>query len=196
VFAAMRDLADVVLAGAGTVVAEGYRAVTVSPARAELRRRFGLRPVLPTAVVSRSLPFDPAGPLFTGATPEARTIVLTCAAAPAERRAALARVADVVLCGEQTVDLVAARTALEERGLTRILSEGGPTAFAELVAAGVADELCLSLTPLLTGPGPKRIVDGPAQWTPPKALAMIGALEEDGALFLRYRIPGTMSSRS
>src|SRR4051794_28124263 len=65
IFAALRDLADVVVAGAGTVTIEGYSAVRVSPKRAEIRRAHGLRDVLPTAVISRSLRLDPDSALFT-----------------------------------------------------------------------------------------------------------------------------------
>src|SRR3954469_16043081 len=95
VFAALRDLADVVVAGAATVTVEGHRAVSLSARRAAVRRQRGLREVLPTAVLSRSLRLNPDAALFTAAPPEARTIVLTGAAAPIERRAALERVADV-----------------------------------------------------------------------------------------------------
>lgn len=187
VFAALRDLADVVVAGAGTVTIEGYRAVVLSERRTALRREFGLRDVLPTAVISRSLRLDPESALFAGAPPRARTIVLTCEAAPRERRAALAKVADVAICGAERVDPALARAALEERGLTRILSEGGPIAFAQLALAGVVDELCLSVTPMLVGPGPSRIIAGAALWTTPLRLRLAGLLEEDGAVFLRYR---------
>ncbi len=196
VFAALRDLADVVLVGAGTAVAEGYRPIVVSEQRLAIRRRYGLPDALPTALLSRSLHLDPGAPLFTATSPQAPTIVLTCAAAPAGRRAALAEVAEVVLCGDDVVDPVAARAALEQRGLHRILSEGGPTAFADLARAGVVDELCLSLTPFLVGPGPARITAGPNGWDAPADLTLVGALEEDGALFLRYRMPATMSSRA
>jgi riboflavin biosynthesis pyrimidine reductase len=186
VFAALRDLADVVLAGAGTVTAEGYRAIRVSERRRAVRREYGLREVLPTAVLSRSLSLDPTTPLFTDTAPDARTIVLTCEAADTTRRAALEPVADVVTCGADVVEPARARQALEQRGLTRILSEGGPTAFAELAAAGVVDELCLSLSPRLIGPGPTRITAG-TEWPDPRELRLCGLLEDDGALFLRYR---------
>lgn len=186
VFNATRDLADVVLAGSGTAFAEGYRAIEVSAEMAAARRKFGLREALPTAVISASLRFNPESGLFaTG--PENRTIVLTCSAAPAERRAALERVADVVICGDETVDLPLARAALEDRGLTRISAEGGPHAYAEQAAAGVVDELCLSLTPRLIGPGPSRIVAGPYEWTDGQDLELAGLLEDDGSLFMRYR---------
>ena len=186
VFAAMRDLADVVLAGAGTIRTEGYGPIRLSDQRTAIRNRYGLADTLPTALVSRSLRLDPTAALFTAA--EARTIVLTCAAADPALRAALEHVADVVLCGDDEVDLAAARLALEERGLTRILCEGGPTLFADLARAGVADELCLSITPILGGPGERRIVGGPAWPGDTRPLTLAALLEEDGALFARYRL--------
>src|SRR3954469_22209734 len=59
VFAALRDLADVVLVGAGTARAEGSRAVRLAPRRLALRREYGLSEQLPIAVTSRSLRLDP-----------------------------------------------------------------------------------------------------------------------------------------
>lgn len=187
VFDALRDLADVVLAGAGTVRTEGYGQVRLPAQRLAARRRHGLAEALPTAVVSRSLDLDPRADLFT-ASGAARTIVLTCAAADRDARTALGRVSDVIICGEQSVDLALARARLAERGLTRILCEGGPTMFGQLGRAGVADELCLSVTPLLTGPGARRIVAGDLWPDGPRTLRLSGLLEEDGALFCRYRV--------
>jgi riboflavin biosynthesis pyrimidine reductase len=186
VFAALRDLADVVLAGAGTVRTEGYAAISVSARRREIRRRFGLRDVLPTAVISRSLRLDPAAALFTDAAPAARTIVITCASADPTQVARFADVADVVIAGDDDVDPVLAKAALADRGLTRILCEGGPTLFADLARARVVDELCLSITPLLAGPGARRIVAGPIWADGPLPLVLHSLLEEDGALFCRY----------
>lgn len=187
VFGVLRDLADVVLAGAGTVRTEGYAAISLSARRSGIRRDLGLAERLPTAVVSRSLRLDPDSPLFTDAPVGARTIVLTCAAGDPAVRAALEPIADVVVCGEQDVDLPAARQALEQRGLRRILSEGGPTLFAQLAHDRVVDELCLSVTPILTGPGARRIVAGELWPGEPIGLRLTGLLEEDGALFCRYR---------
>jgi riboflavin biosynthesis pyrimidine reductase len=194
IFAALRDLADVVVAGAGTVRAEGYGAVELSPRRREFRRLHGLDEALPTAVVSRSLNLDPASPLFAADRP--RTIVITSAAADQRVLEALDGIADVVVCGEADVDLARARCALEGRGLRRILCEGGPHLFADMLRAGVVDELCLSISPLLAGPGAPRIVAGLGRPGPhaeqaaePERLHLTGLLEEDGALFCRYRVP-------
>lgn len=189
VFAALRDLADVVLVGAGTARLEGYAVVALSARRRAIRQRFGLTEQLPTAVVSQSLQLDPASRLFGDDGP--RTIVLTCAAADPEMRAALQKRADVVPVGDDVVDLGAARSALADRGLTRIVCEGGPTLFADLARSGLVDELCLSLSPRLAGPGPGRISSGtswPLDMVGRHALSLDGLLEEDGALFCRYLI--------
>lgn len=185
VFAALRDLADVVLVGSGTATAEGYGAVTFSERRRAVRREYGLAETMPVAVLSRSLRLDPASGLFTDAQPGARTIVLTSRSADADRRRALEQVADVVDCGDDSVDAATARAALEARGLTRILCEGGPSIFADFAAAGVVDELCLTLSPLLVGPGPGRIVGG-SEWGDVLRLRLSSLLAEDDALFCRY----------
>jgi len=191
VFAALRDLADVVLVGAGTARAEGYGPVHPSERRRRTRREQGFHPQLPIAIVSRSLRMDPTADLFTGAEAGARTVVLTCAAADADVRGALERTADVVLCGDDEVDLVLARSVLAERGLRRILCEGGPTMFTDLMRADVVDELCLTIAPMLAGPGSGRITAGTPLPTAPAPLVLSGLLEEDGALFGRYTLAST-----
>lgn len=191
VFAALRDLADVVLVGAGTVRAEGYGRITLSERRRGVRREHGLSEDLPIAVVSRALRLDPDAALFTDASRQARTVVLTCADTDAALRSRLGKVADVVVCGADRVDFVAARAALTERGYSRILGEGGPTLFAQMARAGAVDELCLSVSPLLAGPGARRIVAGQLWSGDPVGLSLTGLLEEDGALFCRYRVAST-----
>jgi riboflavin biosynthesis pyrimidine reductase len=187
VFAALRDLADVVLVGAGTASAEKYGPVRPSAAALQERRDRGFSDTLPIALVSRSLHLDPTSDLFEGSDARARPIVLTCDGADASARAALSRVADVVNCGASSVDLTRALTALRERGLTRILCEGGPSLFASLADEGLIDELCLSISPVLAGPGSGRVSAGEA-WGTTRALRLRSLLEEDGALFCRYTI--------
>jgi len=186
IFAVLRDLADVVLVGAGTARDENYKAADPSAARRAKRAEYGLRPVPPIALVSRSLRLDVDAPLFTGADPDARTIVITCKAGDPAVREALEASAEVLVLGDGNVDLTAAVGALRERGLTRILSEGGPTLFGDLGAAGLVDELDLSISPLLAGPGARRISGGEL-WGVPLGLTLTALLEEDHALFARYR---------
>ena len=102
VFGVLRGLADVILAGAATVRAEGYRPARPRPAWAELRR--GRPPTPPIAVVTRRLDLDLDGTLFTDAPPYARTIVITTEAAPEDRRREAAAKAEVIVAGEDRVD--------------------------------------------------------------------------------------------
>lgn len=187
VFAALRDLADVVLVGWATAAAENY-----GPARidGERRRRAGLGPDLPIAVVSRSLDIDPSSRLFAGSRP----LVVTCASSDERRRALLAAHAEVLVCGADDIDYGLVRDAFAERALTRVLCEGGPRLLARVIASGQLDELCLTVSPLLTGPGAPRIVGG-TPWPGGSAvpLRLIGLLEDDGALFLRYSVGAAVS---
>jgi riboflavin biosynthesis pyrimidine reductase len=188
VFSALRDLADVVLVGSGTAAAENYRPARFSPARLEIRRSYGLAASLPIAVVSRSLHLDLDRPLYA----DPGTVVLTCASAGAGAIARVREQCEVLVCGETTIDLDAARDALAARVGARILCEGGPTIFSAVVQAGVATELCLTSSPILVGPGPGRILAGTA--FEPVGLTLIGLLEEDDALFHRYRIGAPLGS--
>ena len=71
-----------------------------------------------------------------------------------------------IVAGDDEVDYGRVRSELAARGLTRVLCEGGPTVFAQLAAADGVDELCLSVSPLLAGPGAgpdhRRDAVGPA----------------------------------
>jgi len=186
VFAALRDLADVVLVGWSTADKEGYRPARIDAVHRERREAFGLAPRLPIAVITRSLQLPPSATVLTDAAADARTIVVTCASSDPARRAALDPVADVIVCGDEDIDYAAARRELAARGLVRVLCEGGPTVLSAVLAAGELDELCLSLSPLVVGPGAGRIVSG-APWTSsPLPMQLHSLLEEDGALFARY----------
>jgi riboflavin biosynthesis pyrimidine reductase len=180
-----RDLADVVLVGAGTVRTEGYRGARTGVDRLARRRRLGRSDVPPIAVVTRTGDIDPGSALFTDT--RVPPIVLTAEAAPEHRRATLtAAGAELVICGTDQVDLPAALDHLAERGLRRINCEGGPHLFAQLIAVDLVDQLCLTMAPLLAGAGADRIVAGtPAD--APRHMDLASILYEDGFVMLRYR---------
>jgi riboflavin biosynthesis pyrimidine reductase len=172
-FHLLRSMADVVLVGAGTARGENYG---------------GAKPVdgrqpAPIAVVSRSLGFDLNARLFTDTV--VPPIVITCAASPTELRDQLSTVADVVVAGDAEVDLSVALDELAGRGLAHVLCEGGPHLLGAVAAAGLLDELCLTLSPLVAGGNAGRIVAG---YLPDvvEPMQLRHVLEEDGHLFLRY----------
>lgn len=175
VFGLLREFAEVVLVGAGTVRAEGYRGA---------RRPTRGRPTPPPiAVVTASASLDPGSPLFTDT--QVPPIVFTAASAALARRQALADAgAEVIVAGERSVPVPALIAALAERGLYRVLCEGGPRLHGELIAADAVDELCLTLAPALVGSDIGRISHGPPG--PLRRLRLGGALTEDNQLLLRY----------
>jgi riboflavin biosynthesis pyrimidine reductase len=67
--------------------------------------------------------------------------------------------------------------------------EGGPTLFRAALAAGVVDELDLSIAPLLVGGGPGLL---PGALPSPARAQLQQVLEEDGVLFTRYRLRGAV----
>ena len=188
VFRVLRALADVVLVGAGTAGTEGYRPVAPDSPVGRLREEIG-RPVgLPIAVVSRRASLDPSSALVAAGS----TLVVTCAAADAGRRAALTQAgATVLVCGDDDVDLPAAVDALAERGLEQVTCEGGPQLLRAALTAGVVDELDLTIAPALVGSAQRLLPDDlPA----PVGLELRQVLEEDGVLFTRYRVALTQQS--
>lgn len=183
-FRRMRQIADVVLVGAETVRREGYGPVRLDEQAQAVRREQGRPPNPRLALVSRSLAFDWTSRVFAEAPEDARTIVVTCAAADPGRRAEAEEVADVIVAGGERVEPEAALAALGERGHRVVLCEGGPSWLGELVAADRLDELCLSIAPLMGGdPLPVSV-------TPPGAglahFDLKGAMVEDSTIFLRY----------
>lgn len=191
VFSVLRGLADVILVGAGTARAEKYGPADPMPDAAARRSRLGQRPTPPIAVVSRRLALDPDGPLFSG-TGEP-TIVLTAGGSPPDRRRALADVADVVVVGDEDVDLSLALGELVGRGFTRVLCEGGPHLLSDLVVAGLLDDLCLTISPLLRGGVALRALAGDALHG--ASMRLVHILEEDGTLLTRWE-PQRESSTS
>nr|WP_044573862.1 pyrimidine reductase family protein [Saccharopolyspora spinosa] len=180
----IRDLSDVVLVGVGTAMAEGYRGVKRTEVRAERRQRLGLAEVPPIALVTARASLPPDSPLLTDTL--VPPIVLTCDAAPQARRSALADAgADVVVTGDERVDLRAALDALDARGLRRIGCEGGPTLFGHLVDEDLVDELCLTLSPLLVSGDAGRIAAGGGVAVP-RQMQLRSALHAESLLLLRY----------
>lgn len=176
VFHALRGVADAVLVGAGTVRAEDYGPVRPRADAQRWRAQRGRPPQPPLVVVSRSLDLDPAARCFTGP-----ATVVTCAAA-----AGRDRFPDVIVAGEDEVDLPEALRQLAGRGLTRLLCEGGPRLLTALLRQGVVDELCLTHTPLLLGPAPGLLAEPLDRPVPLDLLHLVDG--GDGVLLGRYAV--------
>jgi riboflavin biosynthesis pyrimidine reductase len=84
---------------------------------------------------------------------------------------------------------------LRDRGHSLVLTEGGPTVFGSLVAAGLVDELFLTMSPLLAGrPDPddrlQLIEDAPLLPDAGVHGRLLSARGSGSHLFLRYELTG------
>lgn len=179
-FVAMRAAADFILVGAGTVRAEDYGPARLADHRRDARLAAGLDPYPHLVVVSGSLDLDPRARVFSE--PERhRVTVLTGPDAPGERVATLSEVADVVMLADTNP-----QTLIHYLRTGRVvLCEGGPTLMGGLVAAGLIDEMALTVAPLMVSGNSPRMAHGPV---PPEPMEMRldRVLYGDRSLFLRY----------
>lgn len=184
---ALRGLSDVVLAGATTVRREAYKRSRPRPEVVQWREARGLAPAPTLAIVSASLDFDYRSELFQSEEGP-RPIVLTTADAPTLRLATMRELADVIVAGDEQVDLGGAVAALAERGLMRMLCEGGPSLLGQIADAGLIDELCVTFAPSLAAcPQAPPIMTWPRARSEPVPLRLTDVLEDSGYLFTRYR---------
>jgi riboflavin biosynthesis pyrimidine reductase len=183
-FRLMRAVADVVLVGAETVRREGYGPVRLPEEHCRERVECGRAATPPLAIVSRSLRLDWDAEVFTRAGADSPTIVVTCAAAAGADLDRARAAGPVVVAGDERVDLADALAQLRALGHEVVLCEGGPTLLGELAAAGLLDELCLTVSPMMGGdPLPVAI-------TPPGGgvteFELRHTAVDAGTLFLRY----------
>jgi len=149
VFDATRRLADAVLVGAGTIRAEGYGPMRTKSADADRRENNGQAPAPVLTIVSRSLEMDWEGELFTEST--MRPLVITGSNADASRVERAGVHCDVVQTDEEMVEPASIIKVLVDRGLRRIVCEGGPTLLESLIEADLVDEADITISPMFAG---------------------------------------------
>jgi len=182
-FHALRQLPDVIMAGAGTVRVENYGPVQLD-ADAQARRVMRGQHALPRlAVVSGRAHLDPASRLFSD--PAQRPIVITTTTASSHAVDKLRDFADIIIAGSDTVDLRAAFAELREQDVKTLLCEGGPTLNNQLLRDDLVDEWCQTIAPVLTGGTTAQSSIG----SPPedaRSLQLARVIVEDDVLLVRY----------
>ena len=163
VFHLLRRLADVIVVGAGTARAESYSS--------------GVRPIV---VVSRrgfvppSLEGSPGGSVLVATCASAAGLDASCRALGQE---------NVMVLGDDVVDLAGLRRELVTRGMTNLLCEGGPQLLGDLLSIGLVDELCLTQVPTFVGGLQARITSGRPTH---RSMELQHLLEEGGTLLSRW----------
>jgi riboflavin-specific deaminase-like protein len=181
---ALRTRADAVMIGAGTMRVERYGRLVPDPAKRERREREGL-PHDPLCVIVSGrldLPWD--AELFTCG--HGRVLICTRSDAEPPETATTVR----LLRHEHGVDLPALlRHLRSERGVRALLCEGGPRLHAQLIGAGLVDELFVTHAPKLAGGEGPTLAMGLSEAERPLELSWLLHEEGTGELFARYRVP-------
>jgi riboflavin-specific deaminase-like protein len=183
-FLELRTQVDAVMVGTATIGIEGYGPLVKSDERKERRRAAGLEPVPLAVTATRTLELPVDAPLFRDR--HSRIAVLTNSERPpppCEAELIVERIE-----GEE-LDLAAGMTLLRETHRARsVLLEGGPTLLGAMTAAGVVDELFLTISPRLVGAGgDPSLIEGPPLEPGALGLELMTVFAAEGALFLRYR---------
>jgi riboflavin-specific deaminase-like protein len=180
-FHTLRTQADAVMVGAGTVRAERYGRIAKSDQHRDLREREGLARDPLAVVVSARLDLPADLPILNE--PEQRVVIATGSDAelpelPAE--VVYERIGD-------DLPLLMARLR-EQHGVRSIVCEGGPTLNSYLLAAGLVDELHLTLNPKLAGGAAALTIVAGRQLVEPAELELISLAEGESELFTRWRL--------
>jgi 5-amino-6-(5-phosphoribosylamino)uracil reductase len=183
-FHALREQADAILAGTGTLRTERYGRLIRDDDARERRAASGREPEPLATVVTRTgnIPMDI--PMF--AQPELRVLVFS--ANEVDTSGCAADVEVVQLDPPELTLTTVLRRLRADRGVRLLLCEGGPTIFSALLHEDLADELFLTLAPKLTGGGTGPTVTSGPELPEPRELRLEWALERNDSLYLRYSL--------
>ena len=176
----LRTRADAVLIGTGTLRAEGYDRLVRAEARRARRRAEGLAEDPLAVLLSRRFDIPWEAGLFQAPRQPVLIYTGTEAGEPPDVPA------PVEVVRLEVPSLTAMLADLSVRDVRNLLSEGGPTMHGALWAAGVVDELNLTIAPLITGDADEpNIVEG-GRLPVDVELELLSVEQVGSELFLRY----------
>ncbi len=176
----LRTQADAVMVGAGTAREERYGRMTKNDELSEKRVAEGRAAEAVAVVVSGRLDLPPDLPLLN----ESEQAVLIATGSEAELPGLGAHV-EYARVGDDLPRLMA---ELHERGVRSVLCEGGPTLNSFLFAAGLVDELFLTLNPKVLGGAAALTIVAGRELVEPVELDLVSVAEAEGELYTRWRV--------
>ena len=184
---AVRASCDAILVGASTVRIDNPRLLVRSQARRDERAARGL-PTSPMKVtLTRRAELDARADFF--AVGDAEKLVYCARPLAADARKRLGAVATVVDAGD-AVEMRALTTDLAERGVERLLVEGGGTVHTQFLTGDLVDELQLTVAPVFVGDSeaPRFVRDGRFPWNPGRRAALVDVRKIGDVVLLRYAL--------
>jgi 5-amino-6-(5-phosphoribosylamino)uracil reductase len=178
---------DAILVGAATVRQDNPRLLVRSGARQAERVARGLRPTPLKVTVTSSCDLDPEARFFTVG--DVDKLVYCASGSLVRAKAKLGEVATVVDGGEP-VDLRRVTADLHERGVRRLMVEGGGSMHTQFLTEGLVDELQLVVAPFFVGDSraPRFVSDGAFPWGPQRRAELAEVRQIDDVVLLRYKL--------
>lgn len=183
----VRAASDAILVGASTIRRDNPRLVVRDEARVAMRTASDQGPTPVKVTVSRHGDLDPAARFFT--TGDCEKLVYCPSAAYDDVRRRLGAVATVV-DGGPTVDVRRLSEDLHDRGVRRLMVEGGGSVNTQFLTADLADELQLVVAPLFVGDSRARrfVDDGAFPWQRHRRARLAEARSIGDVVLLRYAL--------
>ncbi|NUT36982.1 MAG: deaminase [Hamadaea sp.] len=183
----VRASCDAILVGAETVRRDNPRLLVRDAARRDDRVGRGLPPSPVKVTVTGSASLDPEAAFFTAG--PADKIVYCASGVHAAASARFGHLATVVDAGDP-VDFAALTADLGDRGVRRLMVEGGGRLHTQFLTAGLADELHLVVAPFFVGDsrGKRFVGDGSYPWNPDRRATLAGVQQIGDVVLLRYAL--------
>jgi 5-amino-6-(5-phosphoribosylamino)uracil reductase len=183
----VRAECDAILVGAGTVRQDNPRLLVRSAERRAVRVACGLPPSPVKVTVTGGAGLDPCANFFAAG--DAEKLVYCASAALPQARRLLGAVATVV-DGGQPVDLRRVVRDLYDRGVRRLMVEGGGSMHTQFLTADLADELHLVVAPFFVGDSraPRFVDDGRFPWHPGRRARLMETRQIGDVVLLRYAL--------
>ena len=184
---AVRASCDAIMVGAVTVRTDNPRLLVRSPARRDARTARGLTPTPMKITVTGGVDLDTRSNFFT--TGETEKLVYTTSARVADARARLGPVATIVDGGPR-VRMRRLSEDLADRGVQRLMVEGGGIVHTQFLAGDLADELQLVVAPFFVGDSnaPRFVSDGRFPWNPERRATLAEVRQIGDVVLLRYAL--------
>jgi len=185
----LRAEADAILVGAGTLRADDPKLWVRDAGMQDYRRSLGKPDGLLRVMVTASVRLDGISRFFEEADGGER-IVATVEDAPADRLAAIGSRAEVWKVGREQVDLPELLRRLKQRGVDRLLVEGGGDLNWALVRDDLVDELYVTVAPVLLGgtDAPTLLGGAGLSMKDQRRLRLVDAERQGDELYCRYAV--------
>ena len=183
----VRASCDAILVGAATVRVDNPRLLVRSRARRDRRTASGLSPSPMKITVTDRVDLDPCSNFF--ATGPAEKVVYTSSPRLADARSRLGPVATIVDAGPR-VRMQRLGEDLADRGVKRLMVEGGGIVHTQFLADDLVDELQLVVAPFFVGDSsaPRFVSDGRFPWNPERRAALAEVRQIGDVVLLRYAL--------